>query len=328
MDGTIIQQGRFTSDGTNRTLQIRSDVDWMMVYNFTKATTAAGSQGVKFFWQRGLAANNGFVTVRNAGGTADLLTTSAALSVDGFTLVDSSDQTPGAAVAVTSTSNVVQPIVATGSTAGLATGSVVRLINITGAANIGGIDFEIDTIVANTSFRIRRALANAPGAGTTGFYRIIPFPSIYYPRRRFVVNITQAASAVVTTSVLHDFTVGQEVRMVVPSAFGMTQMNGLLATVTAISTANSTVTLDIDSSAFTAFAFPLNAASPFNWAQIVPVGEDSGVALAAGANELADATLNTSYIGIELGAGVTGPGGATSDVMYWVAGKSFSVSNS
>src|SRR5574338_385788 len=77
MDNTIIQQGRFTSDGTARQLAIRSDVDWMYVYNFTKATMVAGSEGVKYYWQRGLAANDGFVTIRNAGGTADLITTSA-----------------------------------------------------------------------------------------------------------------------------------------------------------------------------------------------------------------------------------------------------------
>jgi len=31
MDGTILQQGRFTSDGTNKVLAIRSDVDWIRV---------------------------------------------------------------------------------------------------------------------------------------------------------------------------------------------------------------------------------------------------------------------------------------------------------
>lgn len=328
MDNTIIQQGRFTSDGTAQVIQVRSDIDWMSVYNFTKATTAGGSEGVRYYWQRGLADNDGFAWVRNAGGTADLITTAVTLGVDGFSLQNSSDQSPAAAIAVTSTTNATQPVVATGTTTGLSTGSVVRLISITSAGNLSGIDFEIDTVVGSTSFRVRRALANAPGAGTTGFYRRIPFPSIYYPRRRFVVNITQAGSAVVTTSVIHDFTVGQKVRMIVPSAFGMVEMDGLQATVTAISTANSTVTLDVDSSAFTAFAFPLNAAVPFNWAQIVPVGEDIATARAGGVSELADATLNQAYLGMSLGAGATSPAGESSDVVYWCAGKSFSVSNS
>lgn len=325
MDNTIIQQGRFTSDGTARQLAIRSDVDWMYVYNFTKATTAAGSEGVKYYWQRGLAANDGFVTIRNAGGTADLITTSATLTVDGFTLLDTSDQTPGASIAVTSTTNATQPVVATGNTAGLSTGNVVRLIAITGAPNISGFDFEIDTIVANTSFRMRYALANVPGAGTTGFYRKIPFPSIFYPRRRFVINITQAASAVVTTSVQHGYTVGQEVRMIVPAAFGMTQMDGIQATITAVTA--STFTLNVDSSAFTAFAFPLAAVVPFTWAQVVPMGEDTSTALSNNQDILADATLNTSIIGMLLGAGVTSPAGEAEDVIYWVAGKSFSVDN-
>ena len=34
MNGTILQQGSFTSDGTAKTLDIRSDVDWMQVLNY------------------------------------------------------------------------------------------------------------------------------------------------------------------------------------------------------------------------------------------------------------------------------------------------------
>src|ERR1700748_1497078 len=57
MDGTIISQGRFTSTGAAKTLNIRSDVDWMSVKNITVAaanqTTAVG---VEYFWQRGFPA--------------------------------------------------------------------------------------------------------------------------------------------------------------------------------------------------------------------------------------------------------------------------------
>ncbi len=60
MDNTIIQQGRFTSNGSNQTIQIRSDLDWMKVYNYTVAsnnqTTAVG---VEYYWQRGMAAGTG-----------------------------------------------------------------------------------------------------------------------------------------------------------------------------------------------------------------------------------------------------------------------------
>ena len=57
------------------------------------------------------------------------------------------------------------------------------------------------------------------------------------------------------------------------------------------------------------------------------MGEDTATALLAGVDILSDATLNTGYLGMLLTGGINNPGGAASDVVYWVAGKSFSVSN-
>lgn len=325
MDGTIITQGRFTSTGVAKTLQIRSDVDWMEVTNFTETTAQTGSHGVSYRWQRGLAANNGFVTIRNAGATAVDSRTSASLAVDGFTLVDSSVQSLSAPVAITSISNV--GVVATGSTVGVSVGSIVRLANAAGALQLMGIDFTVTAVIANTSFTIRvpanMVAANAPGA--TAVYRIVNSNPIFYPRRRVILGISAAAAAVVTTSVDHGYTVGQDIRLVVPSTSGMVQMNGLLGAVTAVTA--STFTVNIDSSAFTAFAFPLTAAVPFTPAESTPVGEDTASALAAGADILADATINTGFIGMILGAGITSPAGSNNDVIYWIAGKSFSVDN-
>jgi hypothetical protein len=126
-------------------------------------------------------------------------------------------------------------------------------------------------------------------------------------------------------SVTHGFTVGQAVRIKVPAAYGMTEIDNLIGNITAISTANNTITVDIDSSTFTAFAFPATADVPFTPALVVPVGMD---ATGSTANSLDDATDNVSFLGIELGAGIDGPAGSSSDVIYWRAGKSFSVSNS
>ena len=50
-------QGRFTSDGTAKTLVLPSSVDWMEVYNYTVADddTQTTAVGVKYYWQRGKA---------------------------------------------------------------------------------------------------------------------------------------------------------------------------------------------------------------------------------------------------------------------------------
>jgi hypothetical protein len=329
MDLTILQQGRFTSSGSVQTLQIRSDVDWIRVYNETALIQAAADLGYEFYWQRGMTNGRGVLWTKLGTVANDPVTVGQIAANAGFFLIDSSVQNPGAAVAETAITNAVQPVVTTANTGSLATGSIVRLNSDTNLPNIMGFDYEVDTVVANTSFRMRWALANAPGAAGAGdgFYRQIPFDPIYYPRRRFIVNITQAASAVIRLSVAHGYTVGQEIRFVVPAEFGMIEMNGLSGTITAISTALNTITVDIDSTAFTAFVFPAVADVPFTWAQAVPLGEDTAQALTSAVDILGDATLNTAFLGMNLAAGTLSPAGQTNDVIYWVAGKSFSVTN-
>lgn len=324
MDGTIIQQGSFTSAGTAVTLQLRSGVDWVNVYNYTQMAAQNNGSGYQYYWQRGLAANDGIIYYHPAGNHTSAVTTSAtgigAGAVGGFTLVDSSSQAPGAAVALTAISTANPPVVTTASTAALATGDVVRIINTTNAPQFGGFDFSI-TVLNGTTFSLTNA-AQLAVAGTAGFYRKINFSPLFYPRRRSISKISQAASAVVTTNVDHGYTVGQQIRFTVPAAYGMVELNGLNGSITAITA--STFTVNIDTTAFTAFAFPALAAVPFTAALAVPFGEAADTTI-VDPNNLDDATINTGYIGILLAAGATSPAGSAADVIYWTAGKSFNV---
>lgn len=323
MDGTIIQQGSFVSTGIPVTLQIRSGIDWMNIYNYTQMAAQNNATGYQFYWQRGFAVNDGVVYYHPAGNHTSAITTSAtgigAGAVGGFTLVDSSLQSPGPAVALTAITAANPPVVTTASTALLSTGNVVRIINTTNMAQIGGMDFSIN-VINGTTFGLTNMFLNGVTAGTNGFYRVIKFDPIFYPRRRSITRITQAASAVITTSVDHGYTVGQDIRFSVPAAFGMTQMDGLTGSITAVT--NATFTVNIDSTGFTAFVFPLNAAVPFTPAQAVPFGEAADTSI-VDPNLLGDATLNTGYLGMLLAAGATSPAGQNADVIYWTAGKSF-----
>lgn len=330
MDNTIIMQGRFTSTGAAKTIQLRSDVDWMKVYNFTQmATQQATGRGVEFYWQRGMTVGTGIETKKT--NSTDALN-GVTLATGGFTLVDSSSQTPGTLNAtITAISNANPPVVTNTGTNGLSAGDVVRIINTTGAQQLGGFDFTVGNgTLSTTTFSLD--YMSAIVAGTTGSWRKINFDPIFYPRRRFITKITQAAQAVVSLSVTHGYTVGQAVRFVVPAAYGMTEIDGLLGTITAVNTAvtagtGNTITVDIDSTAFTTFAWPLTGAVPFTAAEIVPVGENTAQALTSGVDILQDATINTGYIGIILAGGAQSPAGSAADVIYWVAGKSFSVDN-
>lgn len=314
--GTLIQSGRFTSDGTSVDLQIRSDVDFMRVINLTQsATTQTPGRGCVFEWQRGFANNAGIMWTKQDGANAIDL---EQITSGGFLLVDSSNQTPEAAQTGTAIT-AATPAVVTINGHGYSNGDVVRLYNTTGMLQIAGMEFTINNVMANTFDLPYLPAVGFAAPATAVTARRLPFQPLYQPRRRFITSITQAASAVVTLSVDHGYVVGDLLRFNVPSEFGMTQIDGLIGEVTAINTTTNTVTVNINSSAFTAFAFPTSASVPFTFAQTIPVGDDG--------LESDNPTTNTGYIGIRLGAGADGPAGSTNDVIYWQAYKSILVDN-
>lgn len=365
MDGTILSQGTFTVGATvtNQIVQIPSNADWMMVRNYTQfgnIGTPANATGLEFYWQRGMAPGTGIVLY---GANTHAYLNADTLVSGGFTLYDPSGQSGsnaapllGAAVATTASTNATRPVVSTGSTAGVAVGTVVRMSN-TAQTDVNGIDMVVGTVVANTSFTLLTAsnpLATAPGAiGGAGFYRIVNVDSPFYPRKRYVVNITQAVTPQVSTSVAHGLTPGQAIRFNIPAVSGMTQLNSTpqnnyqYATVLTV-VDDYNITIDINTTNFTAFTWPTIAQQPSSFPELTPVGENTADALSINAAQvptvggvqipntntgiLADSTVNTLYLGMILGTGgngtalgaaITGPAGsATADVMYWVAGKS------
>lgn len=328
MDLTIVQQGSFTSTGNNVYIPLESGVDWMTVYNITQAAAnQTVAVGVKYYWQSGFAANSQWATLKAEA--ADAANLEQYTTVGGFNYIDTSLQAPGILHAtITAISNAAIPVVTNTGTNGLIPGNIVRLINVAGAQQFGGMDF---TVGYNTLSGTTFSLDYAPQitAGTVGSWRLIAFNPIFYPRHRFITSISQAAQAVVITSVTHGYQVGQAVRFNVPAAFGMVEINGLEGNIVAINTTDTvnSFTVDINSSAFTAFAFPTSVEVPFTPAVVVPIGEDTALALANNVNILSDATFNTAFTGMVLTGGEGFPGGADEDNMFWVAGKSFSVNN-
>lgn len=316
---TCIQQGFFTSNGTPAVIQVRSGIDWIEVYNVTQINAQNANTGYQFYWQVGLPQGAALQYESNAGSTAVNINY---LAANGFTIQDSSITTPGPKVATTATTNVVRPVTSTGNTANLFVGSIARLSGIAAQPNICGIDFTVGAVITNTSFQWAYALANTPGAvGGAGFYQIIPFDPIYYPTRRYVIEITNAVQAVVTTSVSHGYVPGMSVRLSVPPQFGMTQANGLLVNIVAVTP--GTFTVNLDTTAFSAFVYPGPGAVPFTNASCVPVGEETDGF--SNPNLLDDATVNTAFIGVQLGAGINAPAGQNGDFILWKAGKSFNV---
>jgi hypothetical protein len=322
---TTTSQGTFVSTGGSQFLPFPSGVDWIHTYNITQLTTpATPGVVVEAYWQRPMISGSA-IFYGNTSGTTAL--NALYDPTGGFYLFDTTALPLNAPVAITAGTNAVQPVFSTANTANLFTGSIVRVTNLATAPNLNGYDFSIDTVVANTSFRVKNPLANAPGAVSgAGFYTlissfsptIIPVP-YWYPSLRRIVNITQAAQAVITTSVDSGYVAGQSIRLSVPPQFGMIQADGLLVNIVSVTGGN--ITVNLDTTGFTAFKFPLVAAYPFTPAQTIPVGEETDAF--SNPNLLDDATLNTGASGLVLTGGSGGPGGAIGDVINWIGGKTF-----
>lgn len=317
--------GTFLSDGTAFNLSLPSGYTEIELTNIDDlGSTAANTHVMKAWGTSSMPAGSGIFAAKTSGAATIAIPTTVASN--GFTfLSDSALVANGASVALNGTEiNRANPAVcSTGTTTNLADNvSVVRLFGTTGMLQIAGMDFTIGTVVASTSFELRY-LDNTGFAAdaTAGTYRIINASSRFYPRTRYITAITQASSAVITLSVAHGYTAGQAVQITVPSEFGMTEINGLVGNITAVTTgATNTITVDIDSTAFTTFAFPTSAvaATGVTFAHVTPVGETANSTYA---NVLDDATDNQSITGVTIGTSMQ-----TNAINYqWVARKGTSI---
>ena len=316
--------GSFTADGNNKILELGVNVEWFRLINDTEFAATNNGRGYVYEWHKGMG-TKGYRTYHPAGDH----TTANDIIATGFNQIDSSNYTIGAAVVVTGGTDDVRPVYSTASTTGISEGTVIR---IQGSAqlNLHGMDFSVDDVNLDTDFRLANYLKTAPGviAGVCTYRIIAPNREVYdasmaanrvggyFPGKRRIIQITQAASAVVHVAVDHGYTIGQRVRLKVPSYYGMVEMNNLVGKVTAVTA--GTFTVDIDSTAFTVFKFPIFSVPEFIDAYCIPNGET----LTSGFD---GAVRNTAFKGFVLNAGTTSPAGSSGDTIRWRAGKSATV---
>lgn len=105
---------------------------------------------------------------------------------------------------------------------------------------------------------------------------------IFQPAVRLVSGVTKADPALVTTTFDHNYLVGTTVRFRIPDSYGMFQLNLLIGQILTIPTP-STFTVSIDTRDFDTFSVP---GSPQQYAQVVPIGENTFQLYAAFHNTL------------------------------------------
>lgn len=330
MPFTIITGGSFTSTGAGVKINLPSSADYFETANVTQLaatnpnTVVYGKWFGSTFGAGASAAGLGIQTVK----TTLLLDSNFSAGL-GFTYVTTSPIVEAqAANAITSITQASQAVVTQTNT--YSNGDLVILYNTTGQLQIGGIVAQISSVSGSGYTLIglnSSGFANAATAGNTR--RISKFAAVD-PQFLFVTAITQASAAVVTVSVdpTQYYVVGQKVHFSVPSSFGMTQMNQLTGTITALSATNYTITTDIDSSAFTAFAFPTSASSPTSalFATLAPAGSATTFNPNTGVQtgyEFVKTPFHTGQFTpyMFLAGGAQAAAGANADVINWKAYK-------
>lgn len=301
---SLIAQGSFTSNGEVRNIELPQEPHYFVIRNRSQWGNTPNDR-VESTWFYNYSAGQSTGLLEDGAGA--LTAAADAANGDGFTFINLGNQDPGNLVATGTAITAANPaVVSDANTPNV--GDIVRIFNTTGMFQIAGMDFTVTAVTPGVSYTLGYLDASGfAAAATNADYRVIP-AKYYTPYRRHITKITQAANAVITFGVTHNFVVGDKVRINVPDAYGMTQINGLLGEITAVST--STITLDIDSSAFSAFAFPTSAiaASGVSFPFVNIVGEV--------ATKFDNPLRNTGYYAMKLGTSVVG---SNTDVMDWMA---------
>lgn len=335
MPFTILTGDSFVSAGVGVRIPMPSSADYVKFWNVTQLGTASPTACVAAEWfgpkfGTGQSAANDGLRWRKSGSSAILIDKfSNSTASDGFTYITVSPYVePQAANAITAITAASPAVVSQTNT--YSEGDIVRIYNTTGMLQIAGMPFQISSVSGAGYSLIGLRAAGFAAPATAGNTRRISKYAAVDPEMLYITEITKATQAVVRTSVDPSayYVVGNKIHFSIPSSFGMVEMNQLTGTVVAISAANYTMTVDIDSSAFTTFAFPASTASPTAqlFATLAPAGSQTSyfpISMTQWGYEFQKTPFHTGQFTPYLYAagGANSPAGSASDVINWIAYK-------
>jgi hypothetical protein len=287
-----LAKGRFTSTGGAQVVNLPFQPDFVKLYNYTVANSAATSQNIATaVWDSNMGQGTAIIQGYNATPaliydtvTANGISTFAAGQLLQF----------GPTLTVNVVTKAAAAVVTTSAAHGLASGDVVILEGLyetstTGMPQINGIPFTV-TVTSTTQFSIpwntNQSNYTAISVAATGTPRCkkVLYPSIYFPGETVISALTLGTTTTVDTASAHNFVVGQQVAFRIPSLWGTVELNSLPNTltpgapvygyVTAVTDYNTFV-VNINSSAMTAFASNMTVAQSLGmtFAQVVAVGD-------------------------------------------------------
>ncbi len=338
----MIAGGTFTiTEGTvsvDVECQSQNPPDFIITRNLGSSSSTgwgelSDAQAIEWFWERSMAQGTAKGIRQSSDGTNPAMIATF-LSADGISTYDTTNPPTFAALVATAITGIAGTfIVSMANTGTIAVGDYVRLYATTGELQIAGYTFQVTAVTANVSITLGyMASSGMTFAADATAGQVIKFiPSRFYPRWRYIANITQAVQAVVYFTEKNDFTPGEIVSFRVSSAFGMDEINNVPARVLSVTNSStvSSITIDLDTTGFTAFAFPTSAVALAGVSPAVCVPSSSGVVPFNGSatipqqppgTNLLDAFDNRNVRLIHFG-GACFTAGSTDDEWQWQAFK-------
>lgn len=334
---TIVNQGSFASTGVPVNIPLPSGCDYFKTYNLTQmATEQATGRGVMFEWfgNPSFAANSA-VEWKKTNATDAI--NGVVVATGGFNYVTSYPN-PEPAFVGTSITQAAQAVASGFTSLPYNNGDNVVLYNTTGMEILGGATFTVSS-ATTTQFTLIGLNSSAFGAAATAVTARRVSPALpMLPEFLYVSNITQAAQAVVTVTQdpTNTIFVGQKLVFQIPASFGMVELNtsnssgtqDLPAIVTAVNYATYSFTINVNTTAFTAFAWPASTGSPTTAAFATVAPEGCSTTYNPQLQTYTGYDLNKQpfrssqfYPYMMLSAGAQSPAGSASDTIVWQAYK-------
>lgn len=294
---------------------------------------ASDAQEIQWWWHRSMSQGTA-KGLRQTSDASNPAVIASFLSSDGVSTYDTANPPTFAALATTAITGSAGTFVVTmASTGTISVGDYVRLYATTGELQIAGYLFQVTAVTANVSITLGYMASSGItfAADATAGQVIKLIPNKMYPRWMYIANITKATQAVVYFTTKNNFTAGEIVSFRVPSQFGMTQINNKEVRVLSVTNSStvSSITLDLDTTGYTTFAFPTSAIAAAGVSPAVAVPSASGVVpdpsntslvLQPPGTNLLDAFDNRNTRIIHLG-GTMFTNGTTGDIWEWKAFK-------
>jgi hypothetical protein len=327
--------------------------DWVIVKNITDWGDTTAVTSIESEWFSSMP--QGSYISQDQTVTTNALASNAGSS-GGFTFIDQTNPPTFTRVSMTAV-NGSTFVVATANTTGINVGDIVRLINVTAALELSGILYQVTAVSAGVSVTLGFAATAATakgstyGNGTTGFLQKV-YPGFMYPSLREVLFISQAVQAKVYFSRPNDFTPGEIVDFQIPAPYGMIQMSNLTGNAQSITGGNppgaarvlvvtntaseSSITLDYDTTGFTAFTYPASGSFAAGGSPpvcfpagsgVVPFNGSATIPQSPPGTNLQDAFDNRAQYVMNLGASVVGAASARMVVMAFKADFNNDVTN-